>query len=65
MIIALAAISQVACTGESKESFSADKFLKIGVDKVTEACDNLTQADRYPRYIDHDQTSWTLVGVDD
>ncbi|MFI3264131.1 MAG: glycoside hydrolase family 88 protein [Rikenellaceae bacterium] len=65
VIIALAAISHVACAGGSKEGFSADKFLKIGVDKVTKTCDNLTQTDRYPRYIDHGQTSWTLVGVDD
>ncbi len=63
--IVLFTFALAACSAESKSGYDADKYLTIAADKVLATCDNLAQTDRYPRYIDHGDKDWTLVGVDD
>ncbi len=63
--LSLFALSQVACAEAPKENTFADSRLKVASEKVLSKCDNLAQTDKYPRYIDHGDTAWTLVSVDD
>ncbi len=65
IVFGFLAVLAVACNSQSECGFNADTYLKIGADKVRATCDNLTEYDRYPRYIDHNETGWTLVSVND
>ncbi len=54
-----------ALVGCVEPPFSADAMLDMSAKQVKESCVNYTQCDQYPRYIDHDQSAWTLVPVTD
>ncbi|MFR9603440.1 MAG: glycoside hydrolase family 88 protein [Rikenellaceae bacterium] len=64
LLLALVAMSQVACTAEVAEKpFDPDAMLKISVEKVRATCMNYTDYDQFPRNIEDGQKLWSTTNV--
>ncbi|MFI3283285.1 MAG: glycoside hydrolase family 88 protein [Rikenellaceae bacterium] len=65
LLMLLVVTQVVSCGVESKEPFSPDAMLEMGAAKVKSSVMNYTSYDKYPRYVDHGESQWTLVPVTD